>query len=163
MEEIKNDLNKFLDSDSSWKLGISLLTVPFYLSMVDLYQSKIVERISVLQIDTIWGIFGVLCTLVGVMLIFSNIGFKEHDSEISKIFNRAIGILLFISISWLMDEKWIAYVMVLFWAVTIYLLVEVLHRISDILRKYFSELETNYQLMIAIPIITICLNYLLKI
>lgn len=155
-------INDFMDSQASLHFGISLLTVPIYFYWVDKYQELFLDKITYYQSRDVWGFIGAVSFVIGLSLTIFYLDSKLEHKRLSNRFIKSVGALSILFSTWLVHKEF-AYICFIFWVMGIYLLIGFLQDIISLSIGNFLKLETNYQLMIAIPLITIVLNYLLKI
>lgn len=159
---LKKLINDFMDSQTSLHFGISLLTVPIYFYWVDKYQELFLDKITYYQSRDVWGLIGAVSFMIGLSLTIFYLDSKLEHKRLSNRFIKSVVILTFTFLSWLVIKEF-AYFVFTFWVTGICLLIGVIQDVISLSIGHFLKMETNYQLMIAIPLITIVLNYLLKI
>ncbi|OYQ67921.1 hypothetical protein B9P78_02135 [Aerococcus sp. 1KP-2016] len=125
--------------------------------------SRIIFRYNTYyQSKDVWGFIGAVSFVIGLSLTIFYLDSKLEHKRLSNRFIKSVGALSILFSTWLVHKEF-AYICFIFWVMGIYLLIGFLQDIILLSIGNFLKLETNYQLMIAIPLITIVLNYLLKI
>lgn len=155
---MKERVNDFFKSLVSLKIGITLFVVPFYFYWVDTYQPILVEWLIKLQTEYTWGKVAVLVSAVG--FVFIREYFKGKGSS-ERLFERIFSIIAFVCTMlffWLLNEQF-AYVGILSFVIVVYLAVGLIFDVFKIVASYLVQLESNLQLTLIIPILTVILNY----
>lgn len=155
---MKELIKNFLNSIRTIKLGISLIVVPVYFYLVDFYQPQLVEWLIRIQKNYSWGKLGLLTSTMGVVLLFSYF----HDEKLMHIkYGEIFSVFaLFFAthIFWYLDVNF-AYFGVIFFIPLVYNLVSVVFKLSVVIKDFLISLESNLQLALIIPILTVILNY----
>lgn len=155
---MRKGIKHFLSSSSSLKLGLSLTLVPVYFYFVDCYQERFTSWLITLQDENSWGVTGILISIIGLTLVF---GYLDDNKSEKSILGKLFFVLVVLSsvfMFWLLDVSF-AYFGVIFFVLVIYLLLGLLYDLVILVKTYVEELETNLQLMLVIPVLTVLLNY----